>query len=67
MDEQITLGLCIDVSGEQATICELTEVGKKDMEDGGSEEMWKEWSEWFPLEELLGRICRKVTAKTNTM
>jgi len=49
-------GVCVDASDKLVTICELTEAGKKDMEDGGNEDMWKEWTEWFPLEELIERI-----------
>lgn len=56
MEDQKVFGVCVDASDGLATICELTEVGKKAMEDGGSAEMWKDWSEWFPLEELIERI-----------
>ena len=60
MDEQKTFGVCVDTSDGLATIIELSEAGKKDMEAGGNEEMWKDWTEWFPREELLERI-NKIT------
>ena len=56
MDEDKVFGICIATDGTLVTICELTEAGKKHMEDGGSPEMWEEWSEWFPLEDLIERI-----------
>ena len=58
MYEQTVFGVCIDALDELVTICELTKAGKKAMEDGGDEEMWKDWTEWFPLEELIERISK---------
>ncbi|TET83201.1 MAG: hypothetical protein E3J37_05855 [Anaerolineales bacterium] len=67
MNEQIILGLCIDILDETAAICGLSKVGKKKVEEGIINDNWEEWSEWFPLDELFGRISRQVTAKTNTI
>lgn len=58
MDEQKVFGVCVDASDGLAAIIELSEAGKKDMEAGGNATMWKDWTEWFPQEELLERISK---------